>query len=53
MDFVVGSGNNRRKVELPSWGAKGFRGERERVVEDVKAIALRPTTFRNHSGAFR
>lgn len=52
MDFVVGSGNNRRKVTLPAWGAKSHRNERERVVEDVRAITSRPSTFRNHSGGF-
>lgn len=52
MQFIVGTGTTRKVVELPAWQAKAHREERERVVEDVKAIVSRPATFANHSGGF-
>jgi hypothetical protein len=48
--IVRGSGNNRKSAVLPAWQARSSREERERVVEDTKALVTRPATFHNFSG---
>lgn len=52
MSFIIvrGSGNNRKTAEVPAWQAKNSREQRERVIEDTKALVSRPATFANHSG---
>ena len=47
--LIRGSGNTRKAAPIAHRNTTLFREERERVVEDLKALVLRPATFKNFS----